>query len=119
MVEFSAPVWAGAVTEEDSMKLERIQKCAFRILLGNDYISYENALHILQMETLKMRRKHICLKFAKKAIKHKRFENWFIPNVSNVNTRSDKLEYKPVKGRKKGLKRSPIAYFTKLLNEES
>ena len=51
VVEFSAPVWAGAITVEASMKIERVQKCAFRIVLDNDYISYKIALHILNMET--------------------------------------------------------------------
>ena len=49
------PIWAGAITENDSMQLERIEKCAIGILLVKDYISYENALHILSMETLKTR----------------------------------------------------------------
>ena len=118
VVEFSTPVWAGAVTQEQSMKIERIQKCALRIILGEEYVNYENALHKINIESLKTRRKSICLRFAKKASQHDRFHNWFVLNETQMNTRSDKLKYKEVKGKKKGLKRCPIAYLTKLLNEE-
>ena len=105
-LEFSAPAWAGAVTQEDIMKIERVQKCAFYIVLGNAYESYQNAMHTLQMNSLEVRQKHICLRFAKKACSHTRFKNWFVLNINQVNTTSDKPNYKPVKSRKRGYTKS-------------
>ena len=43
-LELSSSVWHKSLTEENENDLERVQKSAFRIILGNDYISYENAL---------------------------------------------------------------------------
>ena len=63
MLEFLPPVLAGAVIQEDIMKIEKVQKCAFR----NAYESYQNVMHTLQMDSLEVRRSQICLRFAKKS----------------------------------------------------
>ena len=63
VLETSSSVWHKSLTLENEVDLERIQKSAFRIILGNDYISYENALYVLGMETLKDRREIIFTKF--------------------------------------------------------
>ena len=39
-------------TKENKSNLERVKKFAFKLILGNAYITYENAQNILQMETL-------------------------------------------------------------------
>ena len=65
VLEFSTPVWAGAVTQEDIIQIERVQRCAFRIVLGYAYESHHNAIHTFQMDSLEVRQTHICLRFAK------------------------------------------------------
>ena len=43
-LEFAAPVWQGAITRNERVDIERVQRCALRIILGDEYQCYENAL---------------------------------------------------------------------------
>ena len=49
--------------------LERIQKSAVRVILGNNYNNYEDALKKIGLVTLEERREQMCLKFAKECLK--------------------------------------------------
>ena len=55
--------WHITVCQSD--QLERIQKRALRIILGPEYICYDNALQQCNITTLKERRTSISPKFAK------------------------------------------------------
>ena len=70
VVELAVPAWHGAITLEERTDIERIQKSAAHIIMGDDYISYKCALMSLNLESLENRRNRLCLKFAKKAEKH-------------------------------------------------
>lgn len=96
ILEIASPVWAGAITLEQSKIIERVQKCAFSIILAKNYMTYTNACQVLKMETLFIRRKSQCLKFAQKALKHQRHKNWFKFNTKLINTRSTKTSFVPV-----------------------
>ena len=50
--------------------LEGVQKVALKIILGSEYKTYENTMNILDFETLKVRREHLCLEFAKKCLEN-------------------------------------------------
>ena len=63
VLELAVPVWQPALTNHDRAQIERVQKTALSIILGKNYGSYRNALHIMEMETLEDRRKSLCLKF--------------------------------------------------------
>ena len=118
LLEFAVAVWNGGITVAQSAQLERVQKCALAIILSNNYIDYENALSETQFETLATRRKLLCLKFAKKASKHPKFANWFCQSQTKAyNTRKPNEKFKPVISRTSRYEKSPIAYLTKLLNE--
>ena len=55
ILEFAAVVWHPGLTKKNTAQIERVQKSAFAIILGQNYTSYENALCILNMETLSNR----------------------------------------------------------------
>ena len=59
VLEFAAVVWTAGLTEYNKKQIERVQKVAFAIMLGNNYISYENTLNTLKMETLDKRRDNL------------------------------------------------------------
>ena len=59
------------------------------------YDSYENALEVLNMETLSKRRDKLLMKFAKNAVKHPKYNHWFELSVPS-STRTCKPTYKPV-----------------------
>ena len=67
ILELAVPVWQGSLTLEDKADLERIQKSAVHIIMGQDYQSYDMALNHLNMESLESRRIKLCLNFAKKS----------------------------------------------------
>ena len=72
-LEYAVAVWQPSLTYEDSIKIERVQKSALSIILGQKYKSYKSALRELNLETLYTRRITLCTNFAKKAQKHKKF----------------------------------------------
>ena len=59
ILEHSAPVWHSSLSLENRKDLERVQKTAFKIILGNKFKSYENGLKILDLQTLEERRNEI------------------------------------------------------------
>ena len=113
VLELAAPVWNAGLTVAESRKIERVQKAAFSIILGKNYVTYEQALAELKMNTLKIRRKALCVRFAEKAQKHEKFESWFKANENSAATK-----FVPVPYRTKRYKNSPLPYLTELLNEE-
>ena len=65
-MEQSCTVWHSGLTEENCQDLERIQKTALKIILSEEYKSYENALNILELQKLVERREILRLQIAKK-----------------------------------------------------
>ena len=80
-LEQSATVWHSSLTVENSTDLERVQKSAVKIILGNQYNGYENSLLKLNMEKLIDRRKQLCLNFAKKCVKNPKTKYMFPRNA--------------------------------------
>ena len=65
VLEQSCVVWHSSLTQENTDDLERVQKAAVKIILGNQYKNnYEKSLERADLETLKERR--IKLKMKKK-----------------------------------------------------
>ena len=119
IVEFACPVWTGGITQGEVLQIERVQKAAFAVILGNEYKSYECALANLGRSSLVDRRLEISTKFAKKCRTNPRFSHWFsaATHRTNINTRSKKSQLAPVCARTKSFEKSPLAYLTNLLRE--
>ena len=115
-LEFAVPVWHPSLTGEDRLKIERIQKSACCIILGQEYKSYRKALKILHLESLFERRNKLCRTFAKKALKHPKFNKWFKPKQKKSNTRNIPSRFCEVYARTDRFKQSPISHLTNLLN---
>ena len=62
LLKQSAIVWHSSLSEENKSDLERVQKTAFKIILGEKYKTYKHALNFLELESLNDRRKTLCLK---------------------------------------------------------
>ena len=65
LLEMAAPVWHGSLTLVEKADIERVQKAALRLILGDAYENYQNALEIANLETLDCRRDNLCLIFAR------------------------------------------------------
>ena len=118
IVEFAVAAWASNLTQHEVKQIERIQKAALAIIFCDRYKNYENGLKISGLKPLSIRRKEICLKFAKKAHSNPKYSHWFSEYPGGVNTRSEKQFFKPVKARTARFRDSPISYLTQLLNED-
>ena len=116
LLELAVPAWQSSLTLAEKADIERVQKSACHIILGGLYGSYTNALEVLNLESLEVRRNNLCLKFALKEEKHEEFQYWFKKNVKNVNTRHSTMKYCTVKANHTRFEKSPISYLTKLLN---
>ena len=117
IMELAVPAWQGSLSQAEKVDLERVQKCAFHIILGENYTSYSNALKMLELDTLEFRRNKLALKFALKSEKHRKFQNWFKVNVKQVETRQSKDKYCNVKAKHARYEKSPISFLTRLLND--
>ena len=65
VLEQSCVVWNFNITKRNEKELERVQKVAVRLILGN-YNSYKEALEYLNLESLKERRNVLSRRFAEK-----------------------------------------------------
>ena len=115
-LELAVPVWACSLTQSDSRDIERVQRTACCIILGDQFETYSKALITLDLETLEARRLRLSLNFALKAEKSDKFRNWFTPSVKRANTRQQKDKYCQVWAKHNRMEKSPIAFLTNLLN---
>ena len=94
VLEMAVVVWEPGLNQAQHKQIERVQKCAFYVIMGEQYSNYDNALKALKSETLSERRSKLCLNFAKKSETNHKFKNWFVPDVAVPqplpHTRSDK-----------------------------
>ena len=118
ILEFAAPAWHGALTQAERTDMERVQKCALHIILGDQYEGYKNALESSHLEALESRREQLCLKFANKAVKNEKHNKWFKPKPK-LPTRQTQVKWcKPI-ARTDRLMNSSISYLTNLLNRNA
>ena len=115
VVENCAVVWHSSLTRGEELEIERIQRCALRLILSDKYESYEIALEVANLETLKNRRNKLCMNFAKKCTKNGNNDDIFPLNPSEVNTRSHE-KYFVTTATTSRLARSAVPYMQKLLN---
>ena len=80
----AVPAWNGALTQAEVKDIERVQKTALHIMLGGTCSDYRSALDTVGLEPLVVRREKLSLKFAKKAVKHPKHTEWFVPNTRTL-----------------------------------
>ena len=72
VIEQSSVVWSSALTQQEENNLERTQKVALKIIYQNDYISYDNALAMSKLSSIKDRYKTLLYKFAVKCTRNEK-----------------------------------------------
>ena len=124
VLEFGTPVFTAGLTGDDVNDIERVQRIAATIMLGDNYTNYSDALQTLCLQPLKDRRLDMCMNFAQKALKNDKFSNWFkkskIKNKEKDRNCKDVLIetfLKPVKSRIKRYRKSLIPFLTNLLDQ--
>ena len=118
LLEQSATVWHSSLTDQNKSDLERVQKCAVKVILKEEYRGYKSALARLDLLSLDERREQLCLSFALKCTKHNKHKNMFPLNQKSHNMQTRFTEkYKVQHAHTERLKSSSIIYMQHLLNE--
>ena len=91
ILEFAARVWNGAITNGEKQDIDRTQKGALHIIVGEQYGDYRNALKMTHLESLEARRTKLCVKLAKKAELNEKYKYGFKPKPI-VNTKQSRFE---------------------------
>jgi hypothetical protein len=98
--------------------LERIQKTAVKIILGDKFITYEQGLLKLDMDNLSERRRALCLSFAQKCSKNPKTSHMFPRNEKTHIMETRKPEnFKVQHANTERLRKSSIIYMQHLLND--
>ena len=117
VVEYCAVAFHSTLTQEQSRKLEKIQKTCLKVILGDMYIDYTSALEMCGLQTLSERRQARCLDFALKCIKHERNQRLFpLSEKSSKHYIRDKEIFHVNFARTEDYKKSTIPYCQRLLN---
>ena len=118
LLEQSATVWHSSLTEENVNDLERVQKSAVKIILGDRYSGYKKSLVKLDMLSLSERREQLCLNFAKKCLKNYKTKSMFPENekTHSMKTRNEE-KYFVQHANTERLKKFSIIYMQNLLNK--
>ena len=116
VAEQSSVVWGSSLTTGEENDLERIQKVALRIILGQNYSNYSNALYLTDLETLKARRVMLSKRFAVNCTKNERTKDMFPLSTRNVNLRNPE-RFEVTRARTNRLFRSAIPTMQRQLNE--
>ena len=114
VLEVAVPAWHSGLTLAQADQIERVQRVAVKIILGKSCISYAEGLSILGLETLSLRRRKLCLTFAKRTLKS-RHSSMFVPKVTVHNTRHQNAFVEPMANTDR-FRMSPLNYLTRLLN---
>ena len=120
ILEQSCTVWHSSLTEENSNSLERVQKAAVKIILGNGYVNnYNDALIKADLQTLNDRRETLCKNFAKKCLNNEKTDDIFKKNkkIHKMKTKNPN-KYQIQHAYTERFKKSAIPYMRRLLNFE-
>ena len=118
VTEYCAVVFHSRLTQEDSLKIERIQKTCLKVILGELYIDYPSALEMCGLLTLSERRENRCLDFATKCLKHPRNKRIFPQNPSYNDRVRESEPFQVNFGRTHTYKNSAVPFYQRLLNQQ-
>ena len=119
VAEQSSVVWSSSLTKGQEYDLERVQKVALRLILGENYICYDNALFLTGLKNLRSRRSDLSLNFAQKCTKNERALDMFpLKPLNNVNTRKQE-KYLVTKCKTSRLAKSAIPSMQTQLNRHA
>ena len=117
VVEIAVPSWHSGLTVKQGEDIERVQKVAMSVILGQRMPSVE-AKALLGIESLHDRREVLCKRFARKTLQS-RHSDIFDKNIgSKVYQPRFKQPFYENKCNTKRYYDSPINYLTRLLNSQ-
>jgi hypothetical protein len=118
VTEYCSVLFHTSLTKEQEHSLEKIQAVCLKVILGDNYISYEVALEMSGLEKLSTRRQRRMLQFSLKCIEHPENKRFFPPAEINheYNTRKQEKFFVNF-ARTKSYQQSTIPQCQAMLNQ--
>ena len=117
ITEYCSVVYHSRLTNEDSDKIERIQKTCLKVILGEMYVGYQAALEMCGLKTLWSRREKRCLDFSTKCVKHEKNKRLFPRNSRTFGQcQQTKESFEVNWARTEAYRTSTIPYCQRMLN---
>ena len=119
-LEYNAVSFHSSLSSQQAAALERCQSVCLKVILQDNYVSYEAALEMTGLEILADRRLKRCLDFSKKCLQHPINKRMFPlnPNLNNQQNIRDREKYKVNFAHKNIYQNSTIPFCQRLLNNE-
>ena len=117
VLEYNSNVWFSSITNEERDDIERVQRVACKIILKDEYTGYNQALEILNLQSLSDRRQSLAKRFALKCVKNEKLRDLFPLNQNNTDLRSGE-KYIVKFARTSRLQKSTIPALQKMLNRQ-
>ena len=119
ILEFNSNVWFSAITHDEAEDLERVQKTACKLILRKDYSNYEDALKILKLDSLPVRREKLALKFVKGCFKIDQMNELFKESTTSKYDIRNKSSYDIKFATHSRLMKSAVPSLQRLLNSST
>ena len=120
VLEYWSVVWHSTLTKKQNQDIENIQKLSLKIILAQEYSSYESALECTGLESLSQRRENRCLKFALQSLVHPIHSKMFPVNpqiLQNPHATRNTEHFMVKKAKSESYKQSAIPYMQRMLNK--
>ena len=117
VLEYAAPEFSSMLTAENISDIERIQKIVFKVILADQYQSYDQACQLLNAIPLENRRKQLSLKFALACLKNPKHRHHFKQRISPYYKLRKIKSFEEPFCHSQRYYLSPVPYLTRLLNE--
>ena len=118
LLEYCCVSWHSSLTQEQSDDIERVQRTALKVILGNEYTDYQSSLEKCGLDTLHSRRQKRCLTFGLKSLKHSKHRLMFplnsLPDATNTRNRN---KFEVNFARTSTYQKSAIPFIQNLLND--
>ena len=116
VLEFASPVFFSMLTAQNVSDIERVQKIVLKIILAENYLSYEEACKSMKTVSLQERREQLALRFALSCLKNKQHMHLFKQRTSPYYDLRNIKSFEEPHCHTSRYYSSPIPAMTRLLN---
>ena len=117
VLDFACPSYHPLLTQNQKHSLESLQKKALKIVYGPG-ISYQEAIAVANISTLEDRRETLTKQFALATSKNPRYsDGWFPKKPTRTHNTRNIRPYVEVIPKTERMKKNPITYMRKILND--
>ena len=117
LAEQGVAIWNSGITKGQVHDLEKIQKAALKVILGENYKTYDTACDFFEIKSLSERRLDLCTNFALKLFESDRSRDFYTHSSKISNTRSDQPPLLENLSRTSRCYNAPHNYQTRLVNQ--